>query len=136
MSNTTAFLGKLIGIYLIVFGLAMLLRKVAMLDAVMGIMHSPPLTLMLAMIILAAGIAIVLTHNVWSGGVFPVVVTVIGWLTVLKGAALMFLSSDQMAGVMTAVHYEKCFYAYAIAPIVLGGYLTWMGCRGCCPKKK
>src|SRR5690348_14216277 len=37
----------------------------------------------------AAGTALVIGHNVWSGGVLPVVVTLLGWLTLIKGIALM-----------------------------------------------
>jgi hypothetical protein len=33
----------------------------------------------MGLISLSAGLAIVLAHNIWSGGVLPVVVTICGW---------------------------------------------------------
>ena len=43
------------------------------------------------MLTLVAGLAIVLAHNVWRGGAMAVVVTVLGWLLLLKGAALVVI---------------------------------------------
>lgn len=38
------------------------------------------------MVATAVGIAVVLGHNVWSGGWLPVVVTAVGWAALLKGS--------------------------------------------------
>jgi hypothetical protein len=35
--------------------------------------------LVYAIISLAVGVAMILGHNVWSGGALPVVVTLVGW---------------------------------------------------------
>jgi hypothetical protein len=45
----------------------------------------------------AAGLAIVLGHQVWSGGVLPVLVTAIGWVVLIRGTILLFLSQRATA---------------------------------------
>ena len=50
-----------------------------------------PVMLVYAITSLAMGIAMVLGHNVWSGGALPVAVTLVGWLILAKGLLLCFL---------------------------------------------
>ena len=47
--------------------------------------------LLSGMVATAAGIAVVLGHNVWSGGALPVVVTLVGWAALLMGVALLLV---------------------------------------------
>ena len=125
--NRSAFLAKLIGLYCLLVGLFMLARKDTMLTAVTELVHDPPAVLILGMALLTIGLAIVLAHNVWSGGLAPVLVTVIGWLTLLKGFVLLFLSPDGLVAYMQAIHYEQLFYVFAAIVLVIGVYLTWAG---------
>ena len=41
------------------------------------------------MILMPAGLAIVLTHNVWVAD-WPVIITLLGWLAVISGAVRIF----------------------------------------------
>jgi len=56
-----------------------------MLAAIDELVRSHGLMLIGGSFNLAAGLAIVLGHNVWSGGALTVVVTLIGWLAALRG---------------------------------------------------
>jgi hypothetical protein len=38
-----------------------------------------------AVISLAAGFAMIIGHNVWSGGALPITVTLVGWLILARG---------------------------------------------------
>jgi hypothetical protein len=38
------------------------------------------------------GLAIVIGHNVWSGGALPVIVTLFGWIILIRGVVLLFPS--------------------------------------------
>jgi hypothetical protein len=46
---------------------------------------------------LAAGLAIILGHNVWSGGTLPVIVTLVGWLIFAKGLVLLVVTPETLA---------------------------------------
>ena len=127
MAKRTVFIAKLIGLYCIVYALAMFAHKQATVEAVNGLVHSPPALLILGVMTLAAGLALVLGHNVWSGGALTIVVTVIGWLALLKGLVFVLLPPDATIAYMAALNYEQLFYAYAAVTLLIGAYLTYAG---------
>ena len=129
MATRTAFLSKLFGLYCVIFGVAMLLHKQAMVSTVEDLIHEPPLVLVLGITILAAGIAVVLTHNRWSGGTAAVLVTVFGWLTLIKGAVMVFLTPDGMVSYFQAFNYAQNFYLFTAFTLIAGLYLTIAGFR-------
>jgi hypothetical protein len=127
-SPRTTFLSRLIGLYLLLISLAMLTHKQSTVESIIALMHNPPVLLVTAVIAMAAGLAMVLGHNVWSGGVLPVVVTLTGWLMLTKGALLLFLSPEAANGFFLAgLHYQQYFYPYTAFSLFLGLYLTYAG---------
>ena len=128
MSPRTAFLSRLIGLYSILVSLSMITNKQATMEKLTGLLNSAPLLFMVSVIAVAAGLAMVLGHNVWKGGALPVIVTVIGWLTLIKGV-LFLLLSPQMASALYlgTLHYEQFFYLYVSIGLLLGIYLTYGG---------
>lgn len=84
--------------------------------------------LVLGVFTFAAGLAMVLTHNVWSGGGLPVVITIVGWLSVMRGLAFLLLSSETETQVFLAnLHYEHNVYFFMAFSIAIGSYLTYFG---------
>jgi len=130
MPPRTTFLGRFIGLYLILISLAMLTHKQATIESMTALMHNPPLLFVVSVIAVAAGLAMVLGHNVWSGGMLPVVVTITGWLMLTKGVLLLFLSPENASGFFLAgLHYEQFFSLYTGIALFLGIYLTYEGSR-------
>jgi len=128
MSPRTIFLSRLIGLYCIVVALSMMTRRQATLETVTAILQSPSMTLILGVITLTAGMAMVLGHNIWSGSALPVIVTVIGWMTLIKGLFFLFLPPEMEAGLfLRQLHYQQLFYLYGAFSLVLGIYLTYSG---------
>jgi hypothetical protein len=69
-------------------------------------------------------------HNVWSGGVLPVGVTLTGWLMLIKGLILLCLSPGAAYGVLLAgTRFEQLFYLYMGTGLLLGICLTYAGFR-------
>src|SRR5689334_4277704 len=89
MSPLTVFLGRFIGLSCLLICAVLLARPRTSLAAISAMMESPGLILVTGIFTMAAGAAMVIGHNVWSGGALPVVVTLLGWLTLIKGVALM-----------------------------------------------
>jgi hypothetical protein len=127
MSPLTIFLAKLLGLYCIIFSLAMMTRKQNAVATVKAIMANPPFLLFAEIISLACGLAMIIGHNIWSGGALPVVVTLVGWLMVIRGAGLLALSPAGTAKLVEVLRYEQLFYSYMAGTFVLGLYLTWAG---------
>ena len=84
MSSRTIFLSRLIGLYCIVIALSMMTRRQATVETVTALLQNPSMMLIVGIITLAAGLAVVLAHNIWSGGALVVVVTLVGWITLIK----------------------------------------------------
>ena len=130
MRRETTFLSKLLGIYCLLLGLVMLTHRQSMLETVASLLHDRPLALVLGVIVLAAGLAIILVHNFWSAGPVALVVTLVGWLTTVKGLLLMSLAPGEIADVYGRwLHYQELYYLYSALVIVLGALLAYAGYR-------
>ena len=128
MSSRTIFLSRLIGLYCIVIALSMMARRQATVETVTALLQNPSMMLIVGIITLAAGLALVLAHNIWSGGALVVVVTLVGWTTLIKSLFFLFLPPEMEAGLfLRHLHYQQLFYLYGAISLVLGVYLTYGG---------
>ena len=98
MPPRTTFLSRLIGIYAILISLSMLTHKRATIEMVTALVHSPPVLYLVGVMLVVAGLAMILVHNIWSGGALPVIVTLIGWLTLTKGLLFLFVRRRRRRG--------------------------------------
>jgi hypothetical protein len=106
ISSTTIFLGRLLGLYLVAISTGMLANRRRTLATLDEMARSGPWMLFSGMVATAAGLAIVLAHNVWSGGALPVVVTLVGWAALLKGVALSWLQRQGFGDAQTCCGKE------------------------------
>ena len=127
MSSRTIFLSRLLGLYCILVPLSLLLNEQGSLATFNSLAQDPPVLLILGVITCAIGLAIVLGHNVWSGGGVPVAVTLVGWITLIKGLTFLLLPPEAMANLFAALHYEQRYYLYFTVPVAIGVYLTYGG---------
>ena len=129
MSPRTTFLSRLIGLYCVLASLSLFTHKQTSLTTANAIIHNPAILLVLSAATVVAGLAILLGHNVWSGGMLPMVVTLVGWLALSKGIVFLFLSPDQAVRYFEALRYEQFFNLYTTISFILGAYLTYAGFR-------
>ena len=128
MSSRTIFLSRLIGLYCIVIAVSMMTRRQATVETVTALIQNPSMMLIVGIITLAAGLAVVLAHNIWSGSALVVVVTLVGWITLIKSLFFLFLPPEMEAGLFLGqLHYRQLFYMYTAISLVLGVYLTYGG---------
>ena len=124
MYRLTVFLARLIGLFIVLLIAALLLRGSAMVETAVT---DKPLMLTYAIISLAIGLAMILGHNVWSGGLLPVVVTLVGWLILAKGLLLLFVTPEALTGLLERMQYGEHMYLYVAPSLVIGVYLIWAG---------
>ncbi len=128
MQSRTQFLSRLIGLYFIFVAIAMTIHRQSTLESVTALLHNPPLMLVLGVLTLSAGLAIVLAHNIWSGGAVAVLVTLTGWGALIKGLLFLFLPPEAAAGFyLNTLHYGQLFYLYVAIVIVYGLFLIYGG---------
>ena len=124
MSKLTIFLARSIGLFMVLLVAGFLVRGGTAIEAAVedeGVMIS------YAIISLAMGVAMVIGHNVWSGGALPVVVTLVGWLVLAKGFLLLVLAPGEMSAMVQRMGYAEHYRLLLMPALVLGLYLTWGG---------
>ncbi len=128
MPSRTVFLARLIGLYCILVILSMVLHRQATVDWMTALLNNAALMWVLSVITLTIGLAIVLAHNVWSGGALPVVVTLVGWAALIKGLLFLFLPSGvELEFILSALRNPLLFYVWMTPSLVIGIYLTYRG---------
>jgi hypothetical protein len=127
MDRLTIYLGRLIGLFLLIAALSMLLDRDSIIEMVTALIDDRALLLIVGLIALGVGLALVLGHNVWSAGLFPLVVTLFGWSQLLRGLLLLLLPAETQIAFFQLMRFEDYFYIYAGIPLVIGAYLTYAG---------
>src|ERR1700739_4917852 len=104
MSRLTVFLARLIGLFTVLLVAAFLVGGSTMIETAVT---DGPVMLVYAIISLAIGLAMTLGHNIWSGGALPVVVTLVGWLILVKGLLLLCVAPEALAGLIGGMRYGE-----------------------------
>ena len=127
---STHFLAQLIGLLLLAAGASMLLRKALFLKALNDITGNSTSLFMAGIVLLLLGLSVVLIHNLWHAGFLPLLITLIGWILILRGLACMFVPGDGIARMIRWFRVEEFSWLYAMLVLAIGAYLTWAGFMG------
>jgi uncharacterized membrane protein len=124
--QTSIFLAKLIGPFFLIVGVSLLINQAQFRAMVDEFMRSRALVFLTGLITLPAGLAIVLTHNVWVAN-WPVLITVLGWLTVFKGAIRLLAPQQTLNVGRTFLAKPNAIAISAAIWLVVGAVLTFYG---------
>ena len=127
MPAVTIYLSRLIGVVALLVAMIMLVDKAAAVALIEHAGQDRAVLLAIGISRVVCGAAIVLIHNVWTRGVWPLVVTLTGWAMLVRGVMNLFLPAETMASLLESAHTIEFYYVYAMAPLVLGSYLTLRG---------
>ena len=121
--QTSIFLARLLGPLLLIPGAGLLLNPRAFRTLATEVLGSVTLVFLFGMLDVAAGLAIVLVHNVWVAN-WRVLITLIGWLMLIRGAARVLIP-DKLMGY--GAKYVKNKQVYPVT----GGVLVILGLALC-----
>ena len=125
---TSIFLARLIGPVCLVIGLALLINRAAFRTLADEFLHSPALMFLSGVITLPAGLAIVLTHNVWAGD-WRILITILGWLAVVGGALRLLAPQRATAIGRTMLANPSTLHISTGVYLVIGALLSFFGYR-------
>lgn len=122
----TILLAKVLGMYMLIGGIAVIVRKRFIMSALSAIVVDKGERLMISVIDVLIGLLIINTHDDWSS-LTAGLITFIGWAALAKGLVGLFMK-DSTLEKFVDMFRKKNLYMYdgAIA-IVLGLYLANAG---------
>ena len=128
-ASRTVYLARLLGLYFILIAVVMMSHKQTIVDTMAALVRDAPLLFVASLGGMVAGLAIILAHNVWTGGALPVVVTLVGWAALIKGLVFMVLPPETSVAYFGALQYNRFFYLYMSITLVIGLYLAYASFR-------
>ena len=126
MSPNTIVLAKLVGPIMVFAGLGIAINKKLIKELLEDFIKSTGLMFLAGMFAAVIGMLMVTSHTLWNS-VPAVILTVLGWMSVLKGALLM-ISPQHM--IQLTKKMKKMTDAYVVIGIIyvgLGLYLGYVG---------
>ena len=126
MSILTRYLSRLLGVFLLVMAVSEWTQPGLLTVVAPTMVDQPALLWVSGILTFAAGLAIVLGHNVW-GDPAAAVVSLFGWMMTIKGVALLLVPAAGWTALLGAMHYPAHSGVYTIIPAMAGAYLTYAG---------
>jgi len=122
--NHTAELAQVLGILFLVGGLNAVFNRKAMAAALQDIDRSPALLWVWGFFNLLFGAAVIALHNVWTRD-WRVLVTILGWASLVKGIWLILLP-DSARSAYRASNQPRILASGGVVAIALGVFLLWV----------
>jgi len=126
MSDFSLLLVQVIGIYLLVTGLSLLLYPKRTARAIHEVANDYLVPYLGGAVALILGLLIVLTHNVWTN-LMTSIVSLVGWIAVVKGALMFLLPHDSMKGIAEKFSTGRAPMIWGVVAVAIGLYLSYMG---------
>lgn len=124
--DTSILLARLIGPLFLVIGVGIFINLEHYRRLVVDFGASPLSIYMAGTTALLLGLLIVLYHNVWAWN-WPVIITILGWLTLLKGAVRIVFPKLVAERAERYGRNTNIMMTTAIVVLVLGAVLTYFG---------
>jgi len=123
--NVSVAITQVLGIIFAVMGLSVVIDRKEVSTALERVTQDRGFLWLWSFLILTMGAVIVVMNNVWTSGL-PLLVTILGWLTIIKGAFLLLLPGPAIS------LYRKCntngvLIFGGIVAFILGLVLLYLG---------
>jgi len=123
---TTLFLARVFGLYLLIIGLLAPLRRKELSRTIEAFAENRPLIFLVGVLVLILGLVLVISHNVWVAG-WPVIVTVLSWLVLVKALAYLFLPFEVTSRLVRRFNRPAWFTLGGALWAALGLFLAGKG---------
>lgn len=124
--NVSKFLGKVIGIYMILVSIAALINMPQFANMVSDLLNNTSLMYVSGFFTLIIGILLVVSHNIWEWS-WRLIITIISWLILLKGASIIFY--PQFIDKTSTLFAQNTGFAYGVVifDLIIGLILISFG---------
>jgi len=122
--NTSIAIAQVLGTVLAVMGLSAIIDRKAVSAALEKATQDRGFLWLWSFLFLTMGAVVVAMNNVWTSGL-PLLITILGWLTIIKGAFLLLLPVPAMA-LYRWCNKDGVLIFGGIVAFLLGLVLLWM----------
>jgi len=123
--DTSIFLAQFFGWYMIIMGVIILVRGEAFLEELLKEIEDKGFLLLGGYLTLFLGLGMVILHNIWTED-WRVIITILGWLTLLKGILLIAFSKEYLKFVLPFTKNPRLTRILTLIVIPLGAGLIWL----------
>ncbi len=120
------FLAKLFGLYFLILGVIILIRRKAVMPAISELAGNRPVLLTLAVLDIGAGLALVLAYPMITWDVHGIF-SVIGYMLLVEGIIYLASPYRTTQRFIRSFNKSEWFMSGAVASVLLGGYLVAYG---------
>jgi len=124
--QTSIFLARLLGPLLVAVGVSVLINPGMFRTITTEIVRSATLVYLFGLLDFAAGLAVVLTHNVWLLS-WRVLITLLGWLMLIRGAIRMLAPEMVMRYAAKVMRNKQVVPIAGGVGLILGLVLCYFG---------
>lgn len=125
----TIFLAKFVGIFLLILGVSMTMKRKMVTQIIHDLFGNRTLTYFVGLMEFIGGLLFVLYHNLW-GSTLETVITIFGWLLLIEGVLYMLMSRDTMRKIISRLHSAKVYYFLSIVYLIIGAIVAYQGFSG------
>jgi len=119
-------LTQLLGLYFIIVGLIVVVRRTAFMPAIKQLMLNRPMLMVVGFVELFAGLAIVLAYPNISFSADGVI-SLVGWMMVVESVFYLLLPSKEMQKFVKKFNTPTWYLSGGIIALLLGAYLAGKG---------
>lgn len=122
----TLYLSQVLGLFLIIVGLAIMLRKRYYVPVVGEFIEDRFMRMVMGILELLGGLFLVLAHNDWS--TLPAsIISAIGWVLIIEGTAYLLVSDRMMSWMIRTFNVRMWYLVGGLLSVALGLYLAFTG---------
>ena len=120
------FLAKVIGLLFVIMGLLFFFYKKNF-KIIFKAMANEEAMVLSGYLSLVLGLCMVVGHDFWYGGIWRVIITLIGWLALIKGIVRLACPKYTVKMIHKLRKKDSILQAMVVFMMVLGAYLAYMG---------
>ena len=125
--DTSTLIGRLFSAVYIAVGLGMVLRPAYYSRMLTDFTKSPVSAYLGGVMALIFGLLVVMYHNIWSGG-WVVVLTVVGWMALVKGFLILALPDFLVEKSIAIMPKGRGLQVMGAVVLVIGLVVGWLSC--------
>ncbi|MBN1269724.1 MAG: hypothetical protein JXB04_09065 [Kiritimatiellae bacterium] len=127
--SASILIGRLLAVVYLFAGLGFLVRPAYYRKMLENMLTNYAMLYLSGIMATVIGALIVMYHNTWSAS-WTVIITIIGWLALIKGASLVILPDLALKKYEKMLKNEKLIPVYGIIALVFAAVLGWFSLRG------